>query len=452
MKCGFYENEITPHLGSTMYGYHAGRAGKGVKLRLYAKAAVMENNGTLVAFLSIDASSLPKGFTDAVKERVGKFTPIPADNMVIAATHSHTSIPVRDDLGNFKLMDKMYPDGLDLDPEIDKVTMKMIELRAADAVILAYQRLQEVNVYYGKGIAKGIAYVRNHMTTEGEIRSNPEWHIADHAMSEPDENVPVFFVTTKEDDEPLGLITSYALHHDTVQGDEYSADYSGYMAKNLKEEFGMSFVTVFFAGFCGNINHYNYYNPKAPKQRLAHETAAILTEAVMKTIMKAELLDDDSLSVVKDTTKIKKRKLDPDFVEELKEIEANPPKNMVVRIDQPETLKYSRAFGLLERYIYDEREEYDVPVMAVKIGDCLIYSVVGEIFAQFGEMIYAGSPTEKNLLIELAHGSLLNTYIPTEELFLPYVYESSISSACLEERAGYKIADKAVELGKKLFK
>ena len=451
MKCGFYETEITPHLGSMMPGYHDGRAGKGVKLRLYAKAAVMENNGTYVAFLSIDALCLPHGFADAVKKRVQKFTPIPADNLVLAATHTHTGPPNRDDLGDYKYTPIMYPGGLPLDPEMDKITMQMIELRAADAIILAYQRLQEVNIYYGKGKAEGIAYVRNHMTKSGEIRTNPGWDIAEYAMEKPDESVPVFFVTTKEDDEPLGLITSFSTHHDTVQGDEYSSDYSGYMAKSLKEDFGMGFVTVFFSGFNGNTNHYNYYNPKAPKTRPAPETAAILKKAVMKTIMKAELIEDDCLSVIKDTTIIKKRSLDPEFVEELKEIAANPPQNVVVRIDQPETLKYARAFGLLERYVYGSKTEYEIPVMVVKIGDCLIYSVVGENFSPFARMIYEGSPTEKNLLIGLAHDGQF-AYIPTEDLFLPYVYESSISSACLEEKAGYKIVDKATELGNKIYK
>ena len=77
-----------------------------------------------------------------------------------------------------------------------------------------------------------------------------------------------------------------------------------------------------------------------------------------------------------------------------------------------------------------------------------IYTAVGEMFSQFGEKIKAGSPTERNILIEqtVAHG-----YIPTPELFLPTVYESSYSSAKFEECAGDKIADKAVELAKELF-
>lgn len=45
MQCGFYETEITPPLGTMIPGYFTKRVNQGVKQKLYAKAAVLENEG-----------------------------------------------------------------------------------------------------------------------------------------------------------------------------------------------------------------------------------------------------------------------------------------------------------------------------------------------------------------------------------------------------------------------
>ena len=44
-----------------------------------------------------------------------------------------------------------------------------------------------------------------------------------------------------------------------------------------------------------------------------------------------------------------------------------------------------------------------------------------------------------------------NPYIPTKEMFLPFVYESSYYSARFEPDAGDKMTDKAIEIAKKIM-
>ena len=73
MKCGFYETEITPPLGTTMFGYFTKRVNEGIKQKLYAKAAVFEKDDTCAAFLVIDSTSMPTGLPEALRTRIPVF-------------------------------------------------------------------------------------------------------------------------------------------------------------------------------------------------------------------------------------------------------------------------------------------------------------------------------------------------------------------------------------------
>lgn len=447
MKCGFYESDITPPLGTTIFGYFDKRKAVGVKQKLYAKAAVFENDGTFAALLVLDALSIPVGLSEIVKKRVNEFTGINENAILIAATHSHTSGPTRDDLGEFN-RENIFDYEVDgLDAELDKKSIEMTSLKAADAVILAYRNRQNVKIKFASGEAKGISFVREHITKTGEIRTNPLKGEAVSAVSQPDTALPILFVTDKKD-RPLGLITSFALHHDTVQGLEISSDYSGLVAKALKDKFNDEFVTVFFSGFCGNINHLNHYLSGDFALKTDY-IANVITAAVSEALDGAMPLEENLLEVKKDSVKIKKRILEPSFMQEVREIVKNPPK-AEARNDDTNMLKYLRSNTLFKRYELDKTKEYDVPIMVIKIGNCAVYGMVGEMFSQFADKLREKSPADNNLLIELCHESGYG-YIPTPEMFLPTVYESAPSSAFLEIDAGDKMIDKAIDMANQIF-
>ena len=126
----------------------------------------------------------------------------------------------------------------------------------------------------------------------------------------------------------------------------------------------------------------------------------------------------------------------------------NPPEIKELVLDDPNVVKYMRASSVYALYVDSPIKDFDIPVMVVRIGDVAIFGAVGEMFSQFGEKFKKASPTERNILIEQTEAQ---GYIPTEDLFLPTVYESSYSSAKLEECAGDKIVEKALELANEIF-
>lgn len=441
MRAGFYETEITPPLGCGIPGYFHLRISTGVKRKLYAKAAVLENDGTYVAFVAIDSVCVPLNADKIIKERVAKSTPIEPSAIVIAAIHCHTAGPVKANRRMFDNEDEV---------EINKI-IERTAFSAADAITLAYQRMQEVDAYFAEGSVDGVSFIRQYNLSDGTIRTNPSAYkplIIGHC-GEPDKKLPIILFKNSEG-KPVGSITSFALHHDTVGGTEYSSDYSGAVAENLKKVYGEDFVSVFYQGFAGDINHLDYCRKDPPHGVKTEKIAEAITEEFLRVVETAEK-QDEVLNVCRKYAMVTKRKIDPQLVERAKFLFDNPPKDMVGSISDPtsDAQIYARSKSIVAKYILDPRTEMEIPVQVVRIGQVAIFAWVGEPFCHYAFKIREGSPTDKNMMISVAHQIVGYSYIPTPDMFLPSVYESSETD--FEPDAGDVLVEKTLETAKLIF-
>lgn len=441
MRAGFYEAEITPPLGLRIPGYFTPRRAEGVKQKLYAKAAVLESGGVYAAFLAVDAVGLPVGLAKTVRERVTAATPIPENAILVAVTHSHTSMPVTFEKPS---LDQNYTQE---DVSLNSQVIELTALRAADAVILAWQRLQEAEAWYAKGRAEGVSFIRQYRIKDGSIRTNPGYCIQDveAPIGAPDTELPMLLFKDPEGN-PIGSISSFALHHDTVSGCEYSSDYSGMVAAALKQDFGPDFVSVFFAGFCGDINHLNYLNPENIKTPTA-KIAEVIVQAVHQALERCEKLED-TLAVQTRTVQLEKRRIDPELIARTKALVQDPPGPGPMSIADPysDRMLYSAADGVLAWYDTNKQQIFDQQVQVIRLGDCLIGAVGGEQFSWFAYRFREAVATDKTLLVGYAHSETMRAYVPPKHMFLPFVYESSIYSAKYEPGSGEKLSDAMIEL------
>ena len=78
MKCGFYELDITPAMGSIIPGGFAARYGQVIEEKLYVRGTVFMEEEKVLAIASVDACGITLDITERVRERVAKFAPLPA--------------------------------------------------------------------------------------------------------------------------------------------------------------------------------------------------------------------------------------------------------------------------------------------------------------------------------------------------------------------------------------
>ncbi|MBQ4517157.1 MAG: neutral/alkaline non-lysosomal ceramidase N-terminal domain-containing protein [Clostridia bacterium] len=452
MKCGFYESEITPPLGCNMKGYFRTRLAEGVIEKLYVKAVAVEMDGVCGIVVSVEAEFMPQIVHDVAVERIAAYTGIPSDRVLINATHTHTGGGLGD------IHDKSGADSLVYTP--DEAYNDVLSRLVGDCGILAYHRLQPASAKMAKTDVHGISFIRNYVMKDGRILMNPGWQNPD--VVEPfgtlDPELGVLFFCDEQGN-PIGAMVNYALHHDCVSSwppcTMYCSDYSGVMAKELKKTYGENFVTVFVNGCCGNINHFDIsrtfddFFADPPYIRIGQR----LADEVRNLYEKAEPLAPTGVGGKKEIIYIERRQLSPEEVQEYKDLIKKYPERTgaegSVHDPNGEGYKRRRAEAILD--FHELPPELPMVVQALKLGNCMMFAVSGEVYSEFGIYMKEHSPLGFSMVSEMANGGNEN-YIPTRQAFGTDLYEAQISSSSLIPDAGYIMAEHAIKLAEDLCK
>lgn len=436
-RVAFYEKEITPPLGCFLPGYFNLRQGSNVKDRLYAKAMVAESNGETVALLAIDGCYGEKEVRDMIVDRIEKYTGIKPENVMFSGVHTHTGIP------RFEYNDD--PDAVENQREYYTVFSKLM----ADCVILAHKRLEECNFTFARGYVDGISFCRDYIMKNSTPRTNPGVLNPDivEPTAEIDKSVPALFVYGN-DGTPKGMVFTFDCHLDCVDGTEYSGDYPAEVSKIMKEKYGDDFVTLFFMGTAGNINHFNVKQPITNPFHYRY-MGKLLAEEILKIQNNAEPLVGDNVSSKFETIRIKRREVPQEDIDNAKHVIATVKEIPGIKIAADNTDPDQYALAMSKRlmdFLNTQPAEFDVPLQVIKIADFKLYAFPGEIFSHFGDMVKAGTDTKKNMVASMSNMSI--GYVVAKEMYFDTIYESRPGSNRSEREAGYKMAEKLLEMGK----
>src|SRR5688572_22256942 len=89
-RAGAAAVDITPKNGTPLAGYYSYRASTGVIDPLYAKAIVVEQDGARAAFVVLDLVTTSRPVVLAARKLIEQQSGIPAERVMISATHTHT--------------------------------------------------------------------------------------------------------------------------------------------------------------------------------------------------------------------------------------------------------------------------------------------------------------------------------------------------------------------------
>ena len=428
MKAAFYECDITPPLGGFMWGHYKEIRAKEVHKRLYAKAVVLDDGKTTSAIVVVDTCILPEEMHDIVTKRVFEYTGISAENICISSNHAHTGAPVSDGPEVGCYADAAYKD----------VFFRL----CADAIILAYNRLFEVEIKFAEPVIDGISYCRNYELLDGTLVTHGAGRDDKKRMlSEPDRSYPILMFY--KDGKPIGAISSFACHQCTTGNvfstPGYVGDYASYLSDYLKKAYGHEFVSLFLIGASGDINTSN------PDKTAFYYRCYSIGEHLAKVVVENEA----NLSPVSDGVKVIKEsvRIDRRMVNDPAEAANVTGKALI-------GAKHSMRGRNMMYYLATNKKEYsDLYVQGILIGDVYLAMLPGEIYNDIAKDIKKRSPYKRTIVIENCKSYC--GYIPTKECFVPNsnLYETSLCyHSCHVPEAADIIADKAIEISNKLNK
>ena len=418
VRAGCAQEVITPPLGVLLAGYFHDRVAERVRDDLFARAVVIESQGERVALVSCDLISMDGEIADRAKEIVEKETGIPAERVLIGATHTHTGPELRQNHAVDPAEE--WADGLPgrIAAAVKRATEGMFSgtLRPGRIGVTGYSfnrlfRMKDGSELFGRRPAETVGVA-------GPI--DPELQTLS---------------LVDEQERLRGLVVNFALHVDVIGGgsaDFVSADWPGELAGNIAAVYGDEVVTVFLQGTAGDINHNPHdptFLPRSGPEK-AVQLGRALAGAAVCAAERAEPMMEVPLRSEIETLSIPYYTRDADLMAEVEELRKKP---------EPTPF---------ERYIIEkggswphDGQDAAVPVQAMRIGEVGLVALPAEIFARIGLEIKQFSPAPFTFAVELANADV-SIYVPTTDQAERGAYGARpILSRWLCSDAGRQLAD-----------
>jgi hypothetical protein len=440
LEAGVAVVEITPPKGYRMAGYYAERLNTGTHDPLNAKAVVFRQGDRRAALVFCDLVGIPAEVSRRARERAEKATGIPAVQIAVAATHSHTG-PLYYGIMRTRFHTKAIAEhGRDLLEAIDYA--EWLAERVSEAIAKAQAALAPVRLAAGVAQETRISFNRRFHMKDGTVRFNPG--ALNPEIVRPagpiDPDVGIVMLYPPEGKSPIAGLTVFALHLDTVGGTEYSADYPNYLETDLRRAFGPKYVSLFGAGTCGDINHIDV---KTKERAKTEAIAARLAETVRTAEPGLEPLTTPALAATSKLVRVPLQQYPDDEVADARSKQDRLGDAKLPFLDR---VKAAKILDLQEHY---PGKTVDLLVQAFRLGpELAIVTLPGEVFVEHGLAIKRASPFKTTLVVELANAN--PAYIPTRKAFIEGSYE--IVNSRLAPGGGEQLVEAAVLLLKELDK
>ncbi|MEJ2701615.1 MAG: neutral/alkaline non-lysosomal ceramidase N-terminal domain-containing protein [Sedimentisphaerales bacterium] len=163
LKGGCGKANITPPLGGLLIG-SKGYVSDDVLDELYARALVLSDGDKTVAIVACDLLYTPlEEITTPVRRIVKEKTGIPAENVLVCATHTHSG-PEVFTRSKFA-QEKIVPVSA-----VDRSYLAALVGKIASAVLLAHKHMQDVQVGAAKGEAPQVVFNRRPRDANGLVQ------------------------------------------------------------------------------------------------------------------------------------------------------------------------------------------------------------------------------------------------------------------------------------------
>jgi hypothetical protein len=405
LRAGAARVDITPAQGELP------KTSQGILDRLYARAIVLDNGVSTAALITIDAGGVPEALWQAVSERIEKELPIPAANILLTATHTHSAGGQRG------------PD----------YAQKIVE-----SVRLAHQRLVPARMGYGTGVSfinvnRQIIDPKTNRWWEGPNREGPS-----------DKTVAVLAFES-QNGEPIAVYYNYAVHAVIAgQLDQVSGDIPGAASRYIEGSFDDRVVALWSSGAAGDQNPIYYQQTYDLRDIRTKEYASRGVDISNAMPPGGQGLDRSNPTVARLMNQQRQMLLSMgQFLGE----EVLHVMRGIARTDAAVALsgQYSTiSCPGRERTnqgragfegTYKDSSPVEIRLGLLRIGDVMIGAVNAEVFNPIAQRLKRESPYKATMMATLTNGSARSGYIPDDASFGKQTFEvlsSRLHPGCAE--------------------
>lgn len=400
--------------------------------RVHARAIVATDGKTEIALVVADSCMMSREVLDDAKKMAAAKTGIPTDRMLISATHAH-SVPA-----------SMGCLGTDPDPNY----VPFLKEKLVEAIAAAQAALVPARIGFGKANAAEFTALRQWIRRPDRVVEDPfgnksvranmhagsNWDNVTGESGPEDPDLSLISIQTKEG-KPLAVLANFSMHY---FGDkDIGADYFGLFSDGLQKRIDPKgkMVGMMSHGCSGDIYRTDYTIPEKDRPKpTMDEYANGLLDIAMKAYGGIKYDDEPRMAMTETRMTLKYRTPDKQRLEWAQRVMAE----VGDRLAKTPTEVYAR-----EQILLNERQQTEIVVQGLRLGDIGIATTPNETYAITGLKIKAASPLPHTMVIELANGG--DGYIPPPEMHAWGGYNTwAARSAGLEVNAEPKIGGAAI--------
>lgn len=444
-RAGAAVADITPPLGEMIVGGFEPFPADEVHDPLHARCLVMDDGTTRVAIVICDSLGIRREEYEQACELITEETEISVENILMAATHTHSATRAQ--------TDKYRP-----------ILIRGI----ADAVHAAVSNLRPATIGWGGVEEPTEVFNRRWYVDDPELRHNPFGGIDKVRMNPPRGNRALIEPAGPIDPEisvlslrgidgsPIAVLANYSLHYvGGVGRGDVSADYFGLFSNRIAELLGndsggsdpggsdsdgKAMVGMLSNGTSGDINNINFRindGRRWEEYEKMRYVADLVAERVQQVCEQATYLDWVSLRSVRRELPLTMRKPDVALESYIAGVEAK-------QEGEPVHHRYERIYAERVRDLQAGPDEIEVPLQCLGIGDLAILAIPFEVFVEIGLELKAKSPFADTFVIELANDS--RGYLPTPRQHELGGYETWMGTNRVQLDASDRISETLLEM------
>ncbi|QDU98727.1 neutral/alkaline non-lysosomal ceramidase N-terminal domain-containing protein [Lignipirellula cremea] len=433
-RAGAAAADITPPLGEAVVGGFAPFPSVEVHDPLHARCLVLDNGETKIAWVICDNLGIIAEVFDDARQLIAKETDLPPENILMAATHTHS--------GTRAQSAKYRP---------------LLVRGIADAVRQATENLAPAKIGWGGIDEPSEVHNRRWFVSDPELRRNPFGGIDQVRMNPPlasdvlikpagpiDPEISFLSVRTA-DGKPLALLANYSLHYvGGVEKGEISADYFGVFSEKIggllhAEATKPAFVGMISNGTSGDINNNNFR--QGNKRHGRYEKMALVADLVARRVAEAEAKIDYHdwvpLGSIRQEITLARRKPDQAMQDYFA-------RRLALPADAEPFHRYERNYAARVQQLLEGPDSVTVPLQAVRVGDLAITAIPFEVFVEIGLELKKKSPFGDNFTIELAND--YHGYLPTSAQHKLGGYETWMGTNRVQLDAAERITAQLLEM------
>jgi neutral ceramidase len=422
--------DITPRDSQYLFGYpHVERYSTGVHDHLLSSALYLFDGRTPLLFVANDIIFIGKATAQRVRQRIEEATGIPAANILISATHTHSGPSTVDYVS---LEDDSFV------PKVDSRYLQRFEDGIIAAGVEAVRRAQPAEV--GLAVADGAGVGTNRRDPTGPA----------------DPQVPVMLARSAENGAPIACMIVCSMHPTVMReaSKVVSGDFPGMARQFLQDHLlGADCPVLHHTGPAGNQSprHVIRGNTLEEAQRLGETLGRAVTDTIGK-ITFVSSLDLDAQRTLIDLphrtfppVADAERKLQraSQKLAHLRQMGAPPQEIRGAEVDWFGAEETLRLAGLAAdgRLVGAHQSCLPAEVQALKVGPWTFVGWPGEVFVEYALAVKAEA--RDTYVISLANGELQG-YITTEAAAAEGGYEAS--NAIFAPQSGQVLAEETLRL------